>query len=106
MKGLRAISLFLLAGLLLAGCGAAARESDGFERTLMSESAPAEPMAEGKLSADAASGAGFSADNAAATLPSMRMVRSRASMTSSSVAEAKRTRFSSARWDRIGLTPT
>jgi len=74
MKGLRAISVFLLAGLLLAGCGAAARERDGFERTLMSESAPAEPMAEAKRSADAASGAGAPADNAATTLPSTRMV--------------------------------
>jgi hypothetical protein len=74
MKGLRAISVFLLAGLLLAGCGAAERESDGFERTLMSESAPAEPMAEAKRSADAASGAGAPADNAATTLPSTRMV--------------------------------
>jgi hypothetical protein len=74
MKGLRSVSLILLAGLLLAGCGAAARESDGFKRSLVSESAPAEPMAETKRSADAASGAGAIADNAATTLPSTRMV--------------------------------
>src|SRR4030042_2018548 len=74
MKGLRAISIILLAGLLLAGCSAAARESDGLERTFMSESAPAEPMAEAKRSADAESAAGVSANSPATTLPSTRMV--------------------------------
>jgi hypothetical protein len=74
MKGLRAISVFLLAGLLLAGCSAAARESDGLERTFMSESAPAAPAAEAKRSADAESAAGAIADNASTTLPSTRMV--------------------------------
>ena len=74
MKGLRAISVFLLAGLLLAGCSAAARESDRLERTFKSETAPAEPMAEAKRSADAESAAGAIADNASTTLPSTRMV--------------------------------
>ncbi len=74
MKGLRAISVFLLAGLLLAGCSAAARESARLERTFKSETAPAEPMAEAKRSADAESAAGAIADNASTTLPSTRMV--------------------------------
>lgn len=80
MKGLRAVSILVLTGLVLAGCGAAARENDDLARTFMSESAPSEPMAEAKRSADAASGAGFSGDSAATTLPSTRMVIKTASL--------------------------
>jgi hypothetical protein len=74
MKGVRAISIILLAGLLLAGCGAAAREKDESARTFMRESAPAEPLAEAKRSADEESAAGVAAGNTATTLPSERMV--------------------------------
>jgi hypothetical protein len=80
MHPIRALSIFLLAALVLAGCGAAARESDAFERSLMSESAPAAPAAEAKRSADAGSGAGAVADNAATALPSTRMVIKTASL--------------------------
>jgi hypothetical protein len=62
MKGLRALSIVLLAGLVLAGCGAA-READR-----------AAPPAEAKRSADEGSAAGFAAFEPSTSLPAARMV--------------------------------
>ena len=74
MKGLRALSIVLLAGLVLAACGAAAREKDRSERTFMGEPAPSAPAAEAKRSADAAASGGSRSSGAATALPSTRMV--------------------------------
>jgi len=79
MKGMRWIVLVLLAGLLLAGCGAAARETGG-ERMLIGQASPAAPAAEAKLAAEADSAAGFSTAEPSTTLPSARMVIKTASL--------------------------
>ncbi|MCX7031046.1 MAG: DUF4349 domain-containing protein [Spirochaetes bacterium] len=73
MKWLRAVSLVLLASLVLAGCGAAAREKKStFAGGVMRE-APA-PSSEADYSADKADASGSVAQNAPTTLPSARMV--------------------------------
>ncbi len=72
MKGVRALSIVLLAALAFSGCGAAARgEVDALGGMFLSE-APASPSESAKRSADAeGAGAGF-ADGS--TLPMARMV--------------------------------
>ncbi len=80
MKGLRSFSIVVLAGLVLAGCGAAARERDQDSLVFLSESAAAAPAAEAKRSADAESTGGAAAGSTATTLPSARMVIKTASL--------------------------
>jgi hypothetical protein len=78
MKDTRSIWIVLLAAALLAGCGAAARETGGGSM-FMSEAAA--PAAKAKLSADAAEfAAGSSAAEPATSLPSARMVIKTASL--------------------------
>lgn len=79
MKGLRALGVVLMAGLVLAGCGAAARERDAIGARYLSEE-PAAPSAEAKRSADVDSSAGAAAGETAAALPSARMVIKTASL--------------------------
>lgn len=79
MKGLRALSIVLLAGLVLAGCGAAARERVAASGLYLSEESSAS-AAEAKRSADADTSAGVRAGETAVTLPSARMVIKTASL--------------------------
>lgn len=79
MKGLRALSIVLLAGLVLAGCGAAARERVAASGLYLSEESSAS-AAEAKRSADAETSAGVRAGETAVTLPSARMVIKTASL--------------------------
>ncbi len=74
MKGWRAFSIVLMAALVLAGCGAAARDKAGaLDGVFMSE-APAAPSEGAKRSADADS-SGFSTPSTTTfTLPAARMV--------------------------------
>jgi hypothetical protein len=75
MKVVRSMGLVLLTAVLLAGCGAAARERSQYGGVSLSE-APAAPAAEMKRSADVESAAGgaIASDETTTALPSTRMV--------------------------------